>query len=180
MKKTIILSLFCISIFFACNKKQETSTAEKNNGLVWAENVTTIMPMEIDTLWDQTDFTNAANKFDRRKLFNSIIKGVMNRKLKAYSDFPQGELSLKDIEHILVQWDTVNIQDSTGKWMPAAVKNEIESGKIPAIQFNETIELDTLSYAINKKVSYITLIVYKFTETGVVVGKKKLFDVKLN
>ncbi|MCE3280138.1 MAG: hypothetical protein K0S44_2329 [Bacteroidetes bacterium] len=181
MKRIIILSLFSISLLFSCDKKEEKSGSEKNNGLVWAENVTTIMPMERDTLWDKADFTNASNKFDREKLFNSITKAVMNGKLKAYSDFPQGELSLKDVEHILVQWDTLEVKDpETGISSIAPVKNEIGSQRIPYIQFNETIVLDTMKYEIIKKVSVVTLIEFKMTESGDIVGKRKLFDVKLN
>lgn len=181
MKKSFILSLFCISLLYACDKKVENSAIEKKQGLVWAENVTTIMPMETDTLWDNADFTNASNKFDREKLFNSITKALINGTLKAYSDFPKGELSTKEIENILVKWDTVKIQDpATGNWMAAPLKEEISGWRIPVIQFNETIELDTMNYSINKKVSFITLIVFKMTETGVVIGKQKLFDVKLN
>lgn len=182
MKKSIILSLLGISLLFACDKKVENSAVEKKQGLVWAENVTTIMPMERDTLWDKADLTNASNKFDRQELYNSIKKAVLSEKLKAYSDFPQGELSVKDVEGILVQWDTLDIKDpETGQLISdAPVKNEIESLIIPTIQFNETIELDTVNYTINKKVSFITLVVFKMTESGEIVGKRKLFDVKLN
>ena len=67
-----------------------------------------------------------------------------------------------------------------GTFVSAPIKSEITSWNIPFIRFTEKIELDTLDYSISKKVSLVSLYVYKFTETGATKGTMKLFDVKLN
>ena len=155
----------------------------KNSKLVWADNVWSTLPLETDTVWEGTDFTNASNTFDREKLVSSITKAVLAGKLKAYSDFPNKALSVKEVQNILVKWDsTATSEDpnNPGVFISAPIKMEIDSWSIPYIKFNEKIELDTLTYTLSKKTSYITLFNYKRTEKGETVGIKKLFDVQFN
>ncbi len=155
----------------------------KNSKLVWADNVWSTLPLEKDTVWEGTDFTNASNTFDREKLVSSITNAVLAGKLKAYSDFPNKALSVKEVQNILVKWDsTATSEDpnNPGVFISAPIKMEIDSWSIPYIKFNEKIELDTLTYTLSKKTSYITLFNYKRTEKGETVGIKKLFDVQFN
>ena len=184
MKTNILLpitSVYIISLIFSC--KNPSLKEPANSKLLWAENVQSSLSLETDTIWDQSDLTNAANKFDREKLISSITKAVLAGKIKAYRDFPNEELSPKDVDHILVQWDsTAHIEDpkNPGTFVSAPIKSEITSWNIPFIRFTEKIELDTLDYSISKQVSLVSLYVYKCTETGATKGTMKLFDVKLN
>ena len=178
--KTITF-LFCLTALLACNKNMKEES--KNSKLVWADNVWSTLPLEADTVWEGTDFTNASNTFDREKLVSSITKAVLAGKLKAYSDFPNKALSVKEVQNILVKWDsTATCEDpnNPGVFISAPIKMEIDSWSIPYIKFNEKIELDTLTYTLSKKTSYITLFNYKRTEKGETVGIKKLFDVQFN
>jgi hypothetical protein len=178
---SLLTTLSILSILFACNKAPVEET--KNNKLVWAENVQSSLPFETDTIWDQSDLTNASNKFDRKKLISSITKAVLAGKIKAYRDFPNEELSAADVDHILVKWDsTAHIEDPEhpGTFISAPIKMEITSQNMPFIKFTEKIEFDTLDYSISKKVSLVSLYGYKCTETGATIGAMKLFDVKLN
>jgi hypothetical protein len=179
--KKITCIIVLLAFILACNKNKDTAT--KSNESLWAENVVTILPFETDTVWDKSDLTNASNKFDREKIISSIRNAVLSGKLKAYSNYPNEELTVKQVQNIFVKWDsTVTAEDpnNPGSFIPAPVKMEITADEIPYIEFNEKIQLDTITYSISKKVSYITLYSYKFTESGYVIGVRKLFDVKLN
>lgn len=179
MKKTALLII--ISSLVACNNK--TSEDPKSNNLLLAENVWSTLPLETETVWEKSDLTNAANKFDREKLIGSITGALLTGKLKAYTNYPNQELSLKEIENILVSWDSTNVTEDPlkpGTMTISPIKYELSAMSFPYLKFNEKIELDTLTYSISKKVSYATLYIYKSTETGETVGIKKLFDVKFN
>jgi hypothetical protein len=156
-----IASLTILSLIFSCKNPSVEEPA--NNKLLWAENVQSSLSLE--------------------KLISSITKAVLAGKIKAYRNFPNEELSPKDVDHILVKWDsTAQIEDpkNPGKFVSAPIKNEITSWNMPFIRFTEKIELDTLDYSISKKVSLVSLYGYKCTETGATIGAMKLFDVKLN
>lgn len=175
--------LFFFSIFalIACNQKPTEEV--KNMKLVWAQNATSVFPLEMDTTWDGTNLLNAANKFDREQLFLSIKKGILEGKLKAYKNFPYNELSAYQIQTTFVEWDsTAQVEDpnNPGTFISAPIKDELTFTEIPHIHFNETIELDTIAYTLSRKTSYITLYKYKRTEKGEIAGIIKLCDVKLN
>ncbi|OFY87548.1 MAG: hypothetical protein A3F72_20940 [Bacteroidetes bacterium RIFCSPLOWO2_12_FULL_35_15] len=177
MKKITILLLF-ISLL-ACNKntKEETS----NTKVLWAENVQSTVPMERNTLWTKEDWETVYN-YDKEKIFTSITNAVLSGKLKAYIDYPGTAFSVKEFENILVQWDSAQVEDinNLGTFINASVKSEITSDDIVQLKFNEKIELDTVSYTLNKKVSFVTFVSYKYDNVGEILGLKKLFDVKLN
>lgn len=178
MKK--ITPLFFIIAIIACNSKTVTET--KNN-LLWSESIQTILPLEKDTAWDGSNLTNASANFDEEKIFSSITKAVLSGKIKAYSDFPDKELTVDQVGRILVQWDsTATIEDpeNSGTFVSAPIKCEIGAWNVPQINFHETIELDTITNVLSKKISYVTLYTFKRTEAGEAVGIKKLFDVKFN
>ncbi|MES2284453.1 MAG: hypothetical protein V4547_02110 [Bacteroidota bacterium] len=179
MKTTTVLLLSVALI--ACNKN--TNEEPKKNNLLLAENVWSILPIETDTVWSGSDLTNAANKFDREKLITSITHAVLAGKLKAYSNYPDQELSVKEVENILVSWDssaTTEDPNKPGTMITSAIKYELSVSSIPYLKFNEKIEMDTLTYSLSKKVSYATLYIYKSTETGETKGARKLFDVQFN
>ena len=63
----------------------------------------------------------------------------------------------------------------------APMKRELTADDIVQLKINEKIELDTVSYILNKKVYSISFFTYKYDETGeVILGFKKIFDVKFN
>lgn len=158
MKQITILLLFTTLV--ACNKnaKQDIS----NTKVVWAENVQSIVPMERDTLWTKEEW-DAVYKYDKEKIFKSITNAVLSGKLKAYADYPGTPYTVIEVSNLL-----------------APDKKEVTSKDVVQLKFNEKIELDTVSYTLSNKVSYITFLSKKYNEDGELLGLKKLFDVKLN
>ena len=180
MKK--IIFLFLITAAIACTNatKQEIKS---NNNLVLAESIQSILPLEADTVWDGSDLTNAKCKFDREKVFSSIISGVLSGKLQAYANYPDQMLSIDNVQHILVQWDSTNMAEDVhhpGFMVSAPIKKDIGAFNVPQIKFHEKIEMDTIAGTISKKVSYITLYTYMTDAKGDLNGIMKVFDVKLN
>lgn len=179
MKKTILL-LF--TALFAC-KQYTNAQVTKNNKVLWAAKAQSTLPLVRDTLWNAADW-NATYKYDKARIFTSVTRAVTSGKLKAFYDYPDGELTLKEFNNILVQWDSTNqIEDpkNPGSMITSALKKELKSDDIVQLKFNEKIELDTVSYVLNKKVSTVAFFTYKYDETGEkVLGLKKIFDVKFN
>lgn len=176
--------LFLATTLWACNKT-EVKEEVKNNNLVLAEDIQTILPLEKDTTlrWNRADFTNAFVKFDEKLLFSTITKAVLDGKVKAYSEYPDKELTPSQVDKMLVSWDsTAQVEDPNhpGTFVSAPLKFEISSWSIPQIRFHEKIELDTVTNVLRKTTSHITVYVFTQTETGEIVGHKKLFDVKFN
>lgn len=209
MKKTVILLLFIALIAFNKNINAQVS---KNNKVLWAENVESVVPLEIpfkgDSAawydkdnkfklnWYRLQFTpiqiwNVALKYDKEKMFSSITRAVLSGKLKAYTDYPnQGtELTLKEFNNILVKWDTTDTpmtaydRNGGSGEMPieTTIKDELRPDEITQLKFNETIEFDTVSYTLIKKISRITFYTAEITERGERIGNdKEIFYVKLN
>lgn len=178
MKKAIILLLFTALV--ACNKNinQETS----NTKVLWAENVQSTVPMERDTLWTKEDW-KAVYNYDKEKIFTTITNAVLSGKLKAYIDYPGTAYSVNEFNTILANWDSTNYAEDVnnpGTMISSPVKMEIKPDDIIQLKFNEKIELDTVSYTLSKKVSFVTFVSYKYDNVGEILGLKKLFDVKLN
>lgn len=179
------LLLFISTILFACNKTEVKEEAPKNNNLVLAEDIQTILPIEKDTSfdWGKSDFTNAFAKFDEKALVSSITSAVLAGKIKAYSEYPDKELTLAQASKMLVSWDSTAMAEDPnhkGVMISAPMKFEISSWNVPQIRFHEKIELDTVTNELHKTTSHITLYILNHTETGEVIGIKKLFDVKFN
>lgn len=209
MEKTTLLLLFIVLLAY---NKNTNAQVTKNNKVLWAENVQSIVPLERpfknDTAnwherdnrfklnWYQNQFSpsqiwDATFKYDNEKIFTSITRAVLSGKLKAYTDYPnQGtELTLKEFNNILVKWDTSNTPmtamtfDGSDGVVPIGtpIKYELRSDDITQIKFNETIEFDTVSYTLNKKVSTITFYTSERSESGEVIrNNKEIFYVKLN
>lgn len=178
MKKIAILLVS--AALLGCNKNTNQET--KNTKVLWAETVQSNVSLVRDSLWDEADW-NAINKYDKEKIFSSITQAVLSGKLKAYFDYPSSELTIKEFNNILVQWDSTNQMEdpkNPGTMITAPMKMELTSDDIVQLRFNEKIELDTISYTLNKKVSFITFLTYKTANTGEILGLKYLFDVKLN
>lgn len=181
-----IAFIFLIAAIAACGEKKEPEKAQEkaaDNNLLWSENIQTILPLEQNTFvfWAGSDTTNAGASFDQEKIFLSIKKALRSEKIKAYADYPNKELTTVEVEHILVQWDsTAQVEDpnNPGSFVSAPLKMEVYD--IPKLYFHETIELDTLTGVLSKRVNYITLYTSKRTENGETVGTIKLFDVKFN
>jgi len=140
------------------------------------------MQMEMEELG--IDYSNKKIGYKgREKIFNSIIDAVKTSKLKAYKNYPAGELSVNDVKNILVQWDSTTVMEDPNKpgvFFSAPTKMEVFSFDATSIRFHEKIEMDTINFTMNKKINFISLYIYKRTETGETLGQKKLFDVKLN
>lgn len=179
------LLLFISTILFACNKAEVKEVASKNNNLVLAEDIQTILPLEKDTswAWGSSDFTNISANFDPEKIFSSITKSILSGKIKAYSDYPNKELTVNEVSKILVSWDStamIEHPDHPGTMVSAPLKTEITAWDVPQIRFHETMELDTVTNILHKRVSHLTLYAFKASEKGEIIGLKKLFDVKFN
>ena len=179
------LLLFISTVLYACNGTEVKEAVLKNNNLVLAEDIQTILPLEKDTSlnWAQADFTNAFAKFDENKLFTTITKAVLDGKVKAYSEYPDKELSVDQVNKMLVSWDsTAQAEDPNhpGTFVSAPLKFVVSSWNVPQIRFHEKIELDTVTNVLHKTTSHISLYIFKQTESGEIVGHTKLFDVKFN
>ena len=179
MKKITILLLS--TVMFACNNQKNEET--KNNSLLWAENVEALVPMVQDSAWTKENW-DEVYKYDKPLIFSSITNAVLTGKLKAYSSYPDGELSVNDFKDILAKWDSTHMtQDpnNPGTMFVSPLLIKTTPADIVQIRFNEKIELDTVNYTINKKVSFVTFVgPHIDNATGEVDGLKKLFDVKLN
>lgn len=183
MRSTLILSLGII-LFYSCEHKV-TNPVTASNHLLLAENVKTVLPMESDTMTDKSDMSNATNKFDREKMISSLVGAVLNKKLKAYRNYPDGELSVADVQGILTQWDSTNMAEDPnhpGIMVSAPISFQINGSNIPHLKFNEKIELDTINYHLNQTVNYVSLYTYDidYLNGGIVKGENKVFDIKLN
>jgi hypothetical protein len=187
MKMKKIFILFSLVLIFACNNKEKS---EEQSSIV-IKDVQTILPMELDTKWSKSDLTNAANPFDRDTLFKAIIKGIFTGKLTAYENYPDKNLSITEVKNLLSSWDSTNLVEDPSNpetFYVAPVKSELSGYDVPFIKFHEDITLDTLTFKIKRKISYVTLFQYENTLVShgenavraVVAGTKKLFDVKLN
>jgi len=178
MKKIAIILM--LTAIIACNKNANQET--KNTKVIWAETVQSSVPLERDTLWNKTDW-DAVYKYDKEKIFSSITSAVKSGKLKAYADYPNRPFTVKEFNNIFSSWDSTNEAEypiNSGTFVPAPLLKEIKADDIVLLKFNEKIEFDTLSYSLNKEVSYITFFSYKYNILGDILGVKKLFDVKLN
>lgn len=175
-----LISLFAaVVIFTACNNVKNEE--QKNNKVLWAESVLTILPLERDSLWSVEEWA-AAYKYDKEKIFSSLTAAVLSGKLKAYNSYPGTAFTVKEFSEILLKWDTLLVEDpyKPGNLVPSITKSEQSAQSIVQLKFNEKIEMDTVAYSLNKKVSSVTFFVNKYNEEGEVLGLKKLFEVKLN
>ena len=133
---------------------------------------------------------NEKGEFDKEKMFSSITHAILSGKLKAYRAFSGSdkELTLKEFNNILVSWDTSDTPmvalDTTGGSgeipIGTPVMRRLTSEDITQLKFNETIEFDTVSYTLCKKVSRIAFYTYKLNERSEQIGQKELFYVNLN
>jgi hypothetical protein len=176
MKKTIILIL--ISAVLTCHKNLAQEI--KNNKILWGENVQSFLPMESDTLSHEVN-KNAIQRYDKEKIFSSITHAVLSGKLKAYHDYPGIALTITEFNNLLADWDTSAITEdpnNPGTMISSPIKYEITSDNITKLKFNETIEFDTISNCLIKKISTVSF----YTRGNNMTDKyeKKMFDVKLN
>lgn len=206
MKNTTLLILFIATL--ACNKNTKAQET-KSSKVLWADNIQSVISLSRDTAnWSnfsaaeplpynqkqiRSILTYTAFKYDKEKIFSSITHAVLSGKLKAYSDFPTAgkSLTIEEFNNILVQWDTTDtpstaLDTSNAKMLVvdvpigAAIKIEITSNDITQLKFNETIEFDTLTYTINKKVSSITFYTEHVENGEWIDNDKEIFYVKLN
>ncbi len=197
-KNAVVLMLLALA---NCNlniKAQES----KNRKVLWAENVQTIIPFAYgagnirDTFAWNHNFKetiissnwNAAFQYDKEKIFSTIVKAVLSGKLKAYTNCPNEELTPKEFNKILVQWDTSKIpmsamtKDGSDGQIPTGtpIRKELTAADITQLKLNEKIEFDTITYTLTKKVSTITFFTYEANETGEIFRQnKEIFYVKL-
>ena len=181
MKKLFIL-MSC-TVFFACNKNgKEMQNQTSGNSIVWAETSESNLPMVQDSAWSKEEW-DKAYKLDKDKIFNSITRAVLSGKLKAYSWYPENEVTIPEFKAILVSWaSTHQVEDINhpGTFQAAAISTTLTGDDIAQLRFDEKIEYDTITSTVSKKVSVIQFIgVKKNPQTGEVMGLKKLFDVKL-
>jgi hypothetical protein len=171
------LLLFSIA---SCTNKEENPTKSEKGLVTWSDSIQSVIPLEKDTLRDNPDFTNIDAAFDKEKIFNSILSSIRSGKMKAYTDYPKFELSQKDIDALLVKWDSTNVVEdpnNPGVTVSAPMKIQITSAQLSQIRLHESISFDTLSGTFDRKVKFMTVYIYKFDDSGAVLGLKKLFDV---
>ena len=181
MKKILIIGV-CVALF-ACNKNGKDGQNQTNGTtILWAETAESNLPMVQDTMWSKEQW-DKAYKMDKPAIFHSIKNAVISGKLKAYTWYPDGAMTPKEFEAILSSWDsTATVEDANnpGTIITAPVKTDVTPEDMIEMRFDEKIEFDTVSFSVNKKVSVIQFIGYKIHPvTHEVMGKKKLFDVKL-
>ena len=183
--KKLIIPFVCFALF-ACNKPDEKNSSNANRYTVlWAETAQTTLPLERDTVWDKADWEKTyQTKPD--VIFNSIVNAVKSQKLQAYSMYPDGPLSVKEFNSLLVSWDsthTVEDPNNKGTIIFAPLQTSTRPEDIIQLRFDEKMEFDTVSCMLHKKVSVVHFLKYKFTETGERMermGLMHFFDVKLN
>ncbi len=179
-----LLFFASLALLGACTTQPQVES-KTNNNFILAEDIQTILPMEMDTSmdWGCADFTNASTKLDQEKIFSFLKKGILAGKFKAYKDYPNKELSIADVDHILVTWDsTAQAEDPNhpGTFVSAPIKSEIPAETVAKLKFHETIEVDTVTNTFHSTVAYISVYILKKNEIGETMGTRKLFDVKLN
>jgi len=180
MKKLTFIVL-CATII-ACNKSTTTNSDATSNGVLWASNVETLLPMVQDTLWSKENW-DEVYKYNKKTIFESMTKAVLAGKLKAFTAYPAGELSINDFKNRIEKWDSTHMAEdpnNPGTMLSAPLLMKVIADDIVQMRFNESMELDTVNYTLNKKVSFVTFNTYKLTEDGQIMGMYKLFDVKLN
>ncbi len=180
MKKLTFIVLCATMI--ACNKSATTNSDATSNGVLWASNVETLLPMVQDTLWSKENW-DEVYKYDKKAIFESMTKAVLAGKLKAYTSYPAGELSINDFKNRIEKWDSTHMAEdpnNPGTMLSAPMLLKFQAEDIAQMRFNESMELDTVNYTLNKKVSFVTFNTYKLTDDGQIIGLYKLFDVKLN
>jgi hypothetical protein len=172
MKKlSILLSLATLSLI-ACVKNENQETA--NSRLIWADNVQSTVPlMRPDAFNNQSitpideEYWYAMFKYNKKNIFTSITNAVLSGKLKAYSSYNESlnkaaPLTPKEFENFLVRFDSVEIIDNQSKpniKRKDVVKTEITKDYISSIKFQETMELDTISYTFVKHVNSVSFFV---------------------
>jgi hypothetical protein len=174
MKNLILLLLFISSITYGKseNKKIKVFTFfhKQNKFIQFSES--NHLPNTLDS----------NNKYDIDKIFKAVTNSVFSGKLKAFKNGK--ELSITEFNTILVSWDsTAQTEDPKrpGEFISDPVKIEIKSSDILQIRFYEKIELDTITYLLNKKNSYVSFFTRRMTEMGEEINSLSLlFEVKLN
>ena len=157
MKKAAIIII--LTIIIACNEKSSVNSTAKDNSVLWASNVETLLPMVQDTLWSKENW-DEVYKYDKKAIFETMKNAVLSGKLKSFTMYPNGELTPDDFKNRIT---TISADD------------------IVQMRFDEKMELDTVNLILNKKVSFVSFNIYmRDPDSQEIIGLKKLFDVKLN
>lgn len=120
---------------------------------------------------------------DAVTLIQLIFNNISSEKFIVYENYPNKKLTTLEVYMKLTQWDSTNtIEDPNhvGVFLNAPVKEETHAQDIPYIIFHEEFFLDSLTFKLEKRISFITLYRYISTQKEGVTGVKKLFDVKWN
>lgn len=186
MKK--LLPLFIVTALISCNNKEieeQKSTTTKDvidNNVLWAETAQSVLPLEKNSLWTEEEWKEEY-KYDKELIFSSITKGVLSGKLKAYSMYPDYELSIKEFQDIIGSYSTeiVEVEDpeQPGSYKTIEMKQELQHQDLSEIKFVEKIKLDTSSYSLTRDVSSIQFYGNKYNSDGEKIGLKRLFDVAI-
>ncbi len=155
--KKITLLVVCATMI-ACNKNANTTAETKNTSVLWASNVETMLPMIQDTMWSKENW-DEVYKYDKKTIFETMKNAVVSGKLKAYTAYPAGEMSVEEFKTRMA---------------------DITADKIAQMRFDESMELDTANYTINKKVAFVTFTINKLADDGQIMGMAKLCDIKMN
>lgn len=162
----------------ACNKKETTASDAKNNNIVWASTIETIVPLEKDSLV-MIPYLGEKNEFDKNAIYESVTKAILNGKVKAYNwDFPpDSSYTVEGFKKMISYLDSTNVVEDPNN--PGEFTTGPLSGfDIVQVRFSERIEFDTLTNVFNNKVNGLTFITYKRERTGEVLGYKYLFGVR--
>ncbi len=180
MKKLVFL-LF-ITTIIACNKN-ENKEEQKNNTVLWGENILSKSILDRDTMaWDEKEW-NDTYKYDKEKIFSSVVNAVRTGKLKAYNSANE-EMSIENFNSCISIWDsTYQVEDpkNPGTMISSPLHRIVTGQDLVEMRMNEKMEFDTISCTLNKKVSFIRFLEYKYSvDGGENLGLRFLFDVKLN
>ena len=140
------------------------------------ENILKTLP---DTNLSKNDLHNYY-KLNNAIIFNSIVNAVKNGKLKAYRYYPDAKLSKEEFNSIFDYWDSTMEGNCEGALLPAPIRTTLSPDDIVEIRFKESMEFDTLSYRLIKRVSMVQFLKNKINVYGEIIGKVTLFNVKLN
>jgi hypothetical protein len=180
MKKNLLLILPAV-ILFSCSKDDSNKT-DNSSCSVWADQISAQSPVIIQEGWSEADW-NKENKFNREKIFNTILEAVLAGKLQAYDVYENKPISIPDIQKMIHRTDTLMQEDLDHPEAPMreiVVKTDLKAEDIARIDTKEKWLFDEKTYTLIKEVESITFLTNSYTEKGEIRGVAAVFMVKLN
>lgn len=177
--KNIFFSVFTISLlclFTRCtqesktieNKVIESSDSSKD---LWAELVESKTILIKPEGWED-EYWNSVNKnMDNKKIFNTIVDGVLSGKKQAYNLFTDSVFTIDEVKAMVDKNNIVTAENGEQK--------KISADDLSMIRMREKWMFDKEKFKLEKQVTRIDLLYKKLDETGQYIGDKPLFYVNL-